>query len=180
MKHLGNELKKGGVYVSTQKQTVKPDYNALTGLIVVTIGAIYLLMTALTQRSSMGDPMAPLYFPLGLGSVLVILGVAQILRSDIQKSIESVKNIRNMGAKDKKITKMIAFTSLSGVVYALVFEHVGFVIATTVFMLSMLWLTNPKEWFRNSMIAIGFSICIYVLFTRALGIPLPQMPYVGL
>jgi len=124
--------------------------------------------------------MAPLYFPLGLGIMLVIFGVIQVLRSDIKKSIESLQKLKNMNTQDRKINGMIAYTCVSGVVYALIFEHAGFVISTLAFMFSMLMLTNKEKIKQNVIVSVVFSVSIYLLFTQALGIPLPKMPFVGL
>ncbi|GKT37943.1 Protein of unknown function DUF1468 like protein [Aduncisulcus paluster] len=123
--------------------------------------------------------MAPLYFPLGLGIMLVVFGVIQILRSDIKKSIESLKMIKDMGEGDKKVNGMIGYTCVAGIVYALIFEHAGFVISTYFFMTAMLTLTNKKKHGQNALVAVLFSVGIYLIFTRALGIPLPKMPFVG-
>ena len=166
--------------MTTKKQSFKPDYNALMGLVVAAFGLVYLIMTLTMKRSALGDPMAPLYFPLGLGIMLVIFGVIQVLRSDIKKSIESLQKLKNMNTQDRKINGMIAYTCVSGVVYALIFEHAGFVISTLAFMFSMLMLTNKEKIKQNVIVSVVFSVSIYLLFTQALGIPLPKMPFVGL
>ena len=84
-----------------------------------------------------------------------------------------------MDETDKKISGMIAYTCVSGVIYALLFEHAGFVISTYLFMMAMLSLTNKKKNVQNAIVAVVFSVGIYLIFTRALGIPLPKMPFVG-
>ncbi len=63
--------------VESQKASFKPDYNALMGFVVAAFGLVYLIMTFNLKRSAIGDPMAPLYFPLGLGSMLVVFGIIQ-------------------------------------------------------------------------------------------------------
>ncbi|WP_430883515.1 tripartite tricarboxylate transporter TctB family protein [Fusibacter sp. JL216-2] len=165
--------------VESQKASFKPDYNALMGFVVAAFGLVYLIMTFNLKRSAIGDPLAPLYFPIGLGSMLVIFGIVQVIRSDIKKSIESIKQLKNASDQDKQINHMIAYTCVAGVVYALVFEHLGFVLSTLGFMLAMLMLTDRKAVVKNIIIAVLFSVGIYLLFTNALGIPLPKMPYVG-
>ena len=165
--------------VESQKAAFKPDYNALMGFVVAAFGLVYLIMTFNLKRSAIGDPMAPLYFPLGLGSMLVIFGIIQILRSDIKKSIESIKQMQSASEHDRKINRMIAFTCVAGVVYAMVFEHLGFVLSTLGFMMAMLTLTDRKAYVKNFIVASVFSVSIYLLFTNALGIPLPEMPIVG-
>lgn len=165
--------------VESQKAAFKPDYNALMGFVVAAFGLVYLIMTFNLKRSSIGDPLAPLYFPIGLGGMLVIFGIIQILRSDIKKSIESIKQMKNASEHDSKINKMIAFTCAAGVGYAMVFEHLGFVLSTLGFMFAMLTLTDRKAYTKNLIVAVVFSVSIYLLFTNALGIPLPKMPIVG-
>jgi putative tricarboxylic transport membrane protein len=166
--------------LTTKKQTFKPDYNALMGFVVAAFGLVYLIMTLTMKRSAIGNPMAPLYFPLGLGIMLVVFGVIQILRRDIKKSIESLKHLKEMNESDKKISGMIAYTCVSGVLYGLLFEHLGFVISTYLFMTAMLSLTNKKKHVQNVIVSLCFSVGIYLIFTRALGIPLPKMPFIGI
>lgn len=149
------------------------------GFVVAAFGLVYLIMTLMMKRSAIGNPMAPLYFPLGLGIMLVVFGVIQVLRSDIKKSIESLRHLKAMDEQDKKISGMIAYTCVSGVVYALIFEHAGFVVSTYLFMTAMLSLTNKKKHVQNAVVSVLFSVGIYLVFTRALGIPLPKMPFTG-
>ncbi len=165
--------------VESQKTSFKPDYNALMGFVVAAFGLVYLIMTFNLKRSAIGDPMAPLYFPLGLGFMLLAFGVIQIFRSDIKMSIESIKQMKNASDHDKKISRMISATCVSGIIYALIFEHAGFVLSTLLFMFSMLTLTSRKDYKQNAIISVIFSLGIYLLFTRALGIPLPKMPFIG-
>lgn len=165
--------------VESQKASSQPDYNALMGLVVAAFGLVYLIMTFNLKRSAIGDPLAPLYFPLGLGSMLVVFGIIQVFRSDIKKSIETIKQMKNVSEHDKKINRMILSTCIAGVAYAAVFEHLGFVLSTLGFMFAMLTLTDRKAYRKNLIVAVVFSVSIYLLFTNALGIPLPEMPIVG-
>ena len=46
------------------------------------------------------------------------------------------------------------------------------------FMISMLIIVNgKKKWKVNIIIALAFSVGIYIIFSKLLGISLPQIPY---
>ena len=83
----------------------------------------------------------------------------------------------NTSDRDKEVSRMVLLTCVSAIVYALIFEVVGFVLATFMFMMSVLWITNGKKYVVNASVAAIFSVSIYALFNFALGIPLPGLPF---
>lgn len=153
--------------------------NQLTGIIVTVFGMIYGWMALRLPRAAYGDPLAPAIFPILLGIALVICGI-----------ILTVTEGRNPGAPtmDKKPlkghglshdTKLIIYTCAVTLIYAVIFNPLGYVLATLFFMNAMLFALNGKEqWKTNLVVSASFSVGIYLIFMKALGISLPMMPIV--
>lgn len=157
----------------------KLDFNAVTGLITIIIALFYGLMAYMLPRAVIGNPMAPSIYPLILAITLAILGMILFLKSDFRESIVSFKFLK-MKATKKDITnwKMIVKTCIGSLMYAAFFDYLGYVIATFIFLQIILWIVNGKEkWKINTIIALLFSVGIYIIFSKFLGIYLPQMPY---
>lgn len=152
----------------------KVDFNAVTGIVTTALGLIYMLMTYLMPRARMGNPMDPLYFPMALGLLMTGFGVVLFLRSDKEDMIKNLKDLKNMGGTEKKVSQMIFITCLCATLYAFIFEHLGFVISSTLFLLGILFMTNGKKIITNLIVSIVFSVGIFILFNHGLGIPLPK------
>jgi putative tricarboxylic transport membrane protein len=155
----------------------KVNFDAITGIVVTAFGLIYTLMSYLLPRAAIGNAFDPLYFPLGLGVLLTVVGVLLFVKSDKTVIREAVQSMFQKSEKDKEVSKMVWITCIAAVLYGLVFEHVGFIIATFGFMISILFLTNGKKYVTNILVATIFSVGIFALFNYALGIPLPGLPF---
>jgi putative tricarboxylic transport membrane protein len=61
--------------------------------------------------------------------------------------------------------------------YAAFFDKVGYVISTILFLEGELFLFNGlKNWKVNTMVSVIFSLVIYILFSKLLGVYLPMTP----
>ncbi len=158
----------------------KLNFDALVGIVVALGGLIYILAAYLLPRSTVGKPLSPSYFPFLLGGILVALGILLFLQSDMSKSMQSLKDLKNMSEKDKANSKLITITCVACIVYGVIFNTLGFVISTFIFIEFMLYLTNKKEMLKNTIVSLCFSIVIYILFSRFLGIILPPMPFLNI
>ena len=158
----------------------KTNFDALVGIVVALGGLIYLLAAYNLPRSTVGAPLSPSYFPFILGGILVILGILLFLQSNLAQSKESLKDIKNMGEKEKANSKLIAITCVACIAYGVIFNTLGFVVSTFIFIEFMLYLTNKKEMLKNSIVSLCFSIGIYILFSNFLGIILPPIPFLNI
>ncbi|MEK6264762.1 MAG: tripartite tricarboxylate transporter TctB family protein [Clostridium sp.] len=158
----------------------KLDFDALLGIVVTLFGLVYILAAYLLPRATIGKPLGPSKFPFLLGGILVALGILLFLRSDMSKTKEALNQLKKMSEKEKSNSKLIALTCVFCVIYALIFDSFGFVISTFIFLQGMLYLTNKKRIIQNSIVSICFSIGIYILFSKFLGIILPQIPFLNI
>ena len=156
--------------------------NLITGIAAVVLGVVYTLMSYLMPRASFGDPSGHIVFPLIVGFIMTTLGLVL--------SVVELRKLPNAKASDKvtlpktlsRYGKEIAFTIAASAVYALIFEHVGYVIATILYLGSILFLINQgkKSVATNVIVAVAFSVGVYALFAYVLGIQLPSMPFLDI
>jgi putative tricarboxylic transport membrane protein len=144
----------------------------MIGICAILFGAVYSLQAFQLPRATIGSPMAPVYFPLGLGVLMILLGLLLVIK-------EFVANNQAGAAKKKKemdpgYVKLIAGTSIFCVIYAMVLEHIGF-IPSTLFMLGgILFLVNGRQaWKINSVVTLVFTLGIWYVFNNVLAITLP-------
>ena len=154
-------------------------HNMLAGFFSFIFGTIYFLLTINTDRATVGNPLAPLVFPVIVAVGLIILGLYLIISEVLKKKMFERKQQR--GASEIYQLRLIIFTCISALLYALLFEKTGYVISTIIFIGSILFLLRGvKKWKSNCTIAFVFSVGIYVVFVNALGIPLPALPVIGI
>ncbi len=156
--------------------------NMITGIASIVIGAGYALMAYLLPRAPFGDPARHIVFPLIVGIGMVLLGLALTV-AEVRK-LPQVKESAKV-ALPKTLTrygKEIAITIVASAVYALIFERVGYVIATILYLGTILFLINhgKKSAATNIVVAVAFSVGIYALFAYVLGIQLPPLPFLDI
>jgi putative tricarboxylic transport membrane protein len=68
--------------------------------------------------------------------------------------------------------------ALAGVcfAYALLLQPLGYLIATPIFILAALRVLDQRNWGRNVIIALCFTIIAYLVFAMALGVRMPLGP----
>jgi len=142
----------------------------MTGIISIVLGVLYLFGMMQIENASIGHPHAPIYFPAVLGIGMVILGILQLIKD---------KKISITQYTTDKTIPMILKTAGIIIIYALLFVPAGYVISTMVFMFMMLYLFNGKDKMKRTVITtIVFSILVYVVFSKLLGVYLPVMPFI--
>ncbi len=155
------------------------NFQAMTGIAAVIIGIAYSIQAYHLPRATVGNPLAPMVFPLILGLLMLVCGIILLVKEGMKKK-EVTADQEKEKAKPKGLTrstKLIIFTCVSSVIYALLFERIGYVLSTLLFMSSILFALNGKEkWKTNIIVATCFSISIYVVFLKLLSISLPLMP----
>jgi putative tricarboxylic transport membrane protein len=158
----------------------KTNFDFLTGLITIVIGIVYGIMSYMLKRSPMGNPLSPSIFPLILASGMVLFGIILLLRSDMETTKRAFAKVKATAtANDKLSQKMIFATVAAAIVYALLLERAGYVIATFLFMGFILTITNGKKWVQNIITALVFSVVVYYVFSYLLGVILPKTPFLN-
>ena len=142
----------------------------MTGIISIVLGFTYLIALLNIPLASIGNPYAPLYFPATLGILMVLLGIILVLKN---KKIDLSKY------KNDNTLPMIFKTSIIIIIYTLLFNPLGYIFSTIIFMFMLLYLFNGKKNMKRTIIvSILFSVLIYVAFSKILGVYLPVMPFI--
>ena len=138
------------------------------------LGGVYTIATFMLPKAALGRPNEPKIFPAMLGILLIILGIILLIKEIYaQKATGEQSDKISFGKSEKQI----ALTIANGVLYALLFEPIGYVISTILFVLLELFIFDGfKVWKKGVIISVTFSVIIYVIFDRMLGIILPRSP----
>jgi putative tricarboxylic transport membrane protein len=153
-----------------------------TTMAFTVFGLLYTIAAIVMPKAAIGNPMAPKIFPLVLGIGLTVLGVlytlkeykiwqAEVAAGTIKKITPEKQEVEN------KTNKLIKLTAAAGIGYAAVFEHLGYVISTILFIgIVMFALNGKKKWKTCVIVSVVFSVVVYLIFSNLLAIPLPKIP----
>ncbi|MDF2594428.1 MAG: putative tricarboxylate transport protein TctB [Clostridia bacterium] len=145
------------------------------GIGVTMFGLTYIIGALGLPRAPVGDPFAPIVYPLLLGIFLTVCGVLQLVTGVIKQRKEQRQVSRKFEATP--VVKLIVISVFAAIGYALLFDALGYIISTCLFLGTTLFSLNGKEkWKTNILVAILFSISVYFLFSNLLAIPLPRIP----
>lgn len=161
-----------------ENNKVTPNWDAFTGLFGVGFGLIYGFMAYTMPRAAFGNPLDPIYFPLGIAAISILIGTLLLVKSNFKASILAYKALISEDEVKKGDRRRILYTCIISVGYALLFEHLGYVISTFMFMVSMLTITSGMQsWKRSVIVALLFSVGVYFVFSTLLSISLPPLPF---
>jgi putative tricarboxylic transport membrane protein len=151
-------------------------WNFLTGLFAVIIGVVYGWQAWTLPRAMFGDPIGHLIYPVILGITMTILGLILVVKELLAKGPKDPKDSPKFG-KLTRHGKEIGMAIGASIVYALVFEPIGYIFSTILYLGAVLFIVNGKaRVLRSVLVAVLFSVGVYVLFSVILGIQLPRMP----
>lgn len=144
----------------------------LSSIVTIMIGISYTIMTFLLPDASIGRASEPKIFPCILGIAFTILGFLLLIQEQFKNSKkESVEF--SLGNNGKKI----AITVVNSIFYAILFNIIGYVFSTIIFLeIELLIFGGIKALKISTIVAIVFSIIAYLIFNVFLGIYLPKSP----
>lgn len=135
---------------------------------VLTFGVIYTIAAWNLPRALVGNPFGPVYFPFGLGLLVTIIGFLMLLQSLKMRHEERAP--LKLGKSAFQILSTLALC----VVYALMFNRLGFLFSSFVFLSVLLILLNgPRKWLMSLTISILYTVGIWYLFEKVFLINLP-------
>ncbi len=138
----------------------------------VIAGAAVYIYTALQLPSARAgaDPVGPATFPYLIGAGL--LGSGFLLISEIRRNkrnVEADEEPRSPTRYWRQLAVVAGWTAL----YFYAFEPIGYLAATAIYLWPMLAYFNRGHWITNTVIAISFSLVVYVIFVKLLYVSLP-------
>lgn len=139
---------------------------------IVVLAAVYFYATSKIPSLEIGDPLGPKAFPNLLGIVLVITAVMLLLemwRDRGDKAKQSEITVVDRGTV-LVITGVVVWTGI----YLAFFELLGYVIATTIYLIGLMAYFHRGRWTTNVVTSVLFCVGSYVLFTKILGVNLAK------
>ena len=143
-------------------------FDRFAGIIFLLIGLLFVIESQRISESSYGSEVGPDIFPIGLGSILILLSARLLYETFRYEAV--IKNEESI--KYKKF--FIIF--ISAVLYAALLEPLGYVITTFLFLVIAFQTMERGKWLQTLVIASAFSFGVYYLFAEFLGGSLPGFP----
>ena len=138
---------------------------------IIVVAGVYFWATSQIPSLEIGDPLGPKAFPNLLGVVLVISGIMlliEILRA--RKTQEPA----SAAAVDRGVVLVIGGVVVWTALYFMVFEPLGYVIATSIYLLGLTAYFHRGRWMTNVLSSILFCVGSYILFNHLLGVNLAR------
>jgi putative tricarboxylic transport membrane protein len=139
------------------------------------LGATALAVAALMLAFGYGlqapfayEPVGPRAFPLLAAGVIAVCGIMLVL-------IPGEPDQAHQAGPGMAIAALSA--SLLG--YALLFQPLGFVISTTIFMVPIAMIFGAR-WWQGAVTGVVLGVASYLLFDRVLEVVLPVGPFGGI
>ncbi|HWI15013.1 MAG TPA: tripartite tricarboxylate transporter TctB family protein [Burkholderiales bacterium] len=140
---------------------------------IIVFAGLYLYATSQIPALEIGDPLGPKAFPRLLGAGLFITAVMllmEILR-DRRAGAAQQEPAEKRAVERGHYMVIAAVVVWTGIYYA-VFEHLGYMLATAIFLFVLMAYFHRNRWLTNGLTAVIFSVASYALFVKALGVTL--------
>jgi putative tricarboxylic transport membrane protein len=142
--------------------------------VLVLIGVAYMFGAFAIQVPRLGDPIGPRAFPFGIGVAFLCVTGALLLKSVFGR-------VRSASDAPGASSSVVSRHELLGVVmvaltvgYFIMFETVGYVLSTFVYLTILIVLLRPRGLGTNIAVAATFSSVSYLVFAKLLGVRLPD------
>ena len=124
------------------------------------------------------------FLPFLCGMALIILAISWRIQTMIFKSSVRVEPAEELlaaagevGAAPLRASRIkLCLAFLTTVIYALLFERIGFFLSTLLFMLGWQMVVERQRWLKAIMITILCAVAMYTLFKTLLHVELPSNP----
>ncbi|WP_138419571.1 tripartite tricarboxylate transporter TctB family protein [Aquibacillus sediminis] len=140
-------------------------------LVSLALSVGFLFFTLNMTKSRVGDPNGPLYFPAVVGIFLLIMSIIYFIQ-EWKKRSEAMEELR--GLVQGRTPLLIVSSLVLIFIYAFLFERIGFLFSTIIFLGGLLFVVNGREkWLQNLLISVIFSIITWYSFAELLNVSLP-------
>lgn len=137
------------------------------------LAAVYLYATEQLPSLEIGDPLGPKAFPRLLGAGLVLTAIVMVF--EMVRARKTASGTTASAAPDpaeRKGTLVVALAAVWTLLYFLVFETLGYVLATTLYLYPLMAYFNSGKRLMNGLTAVLFSLLSYLMFVKLLGVNL--------
>ncbi|MGE5524839.1 MAG: tripartite tricarboxylate transporter TctB family protein [Rhodospirillaceae bacterium] len=139
---------------------------------ILVFAGLYLYATAQIPALEIGDPLGPKAFPRLLGAGLILSAIMLFLEMLRARRSDSEENAHESTSEERGHYMVIAAVVVWTAVYYAVFEHLGYMLSTAVFLFVLMAYFHRNRWLTNALTSVIFSVASYALFVKALGVTL--------
>lgn len=144
-------------------------FDRYAGIVFLLLGAGIVAHSMTISQSVYGSAVGPRLFPLGLGSILILLSLRLIYETFKYKSEPKQK-------KETLDYKRFGIVLIALILYVLLFETLGYVICTFLFLFVAFQTMEKGKRIRSAIIAAVFSCGIYYVYVELMQGNLPGFP----
>lgn len=141
---------------------------------ILLLAGVYFYATEKLPSLEIGDPLGPKAFPRLLGIALVFTGVILLMEMIRGRKPAPASDVPSRGPADRGSVLIVGGVSVWTFLYFLVFEPLGYIIATTIFLTALTSYFNKGKWKANVLTSVLFSFGSYVMFVKVLGVNLAR------
>jgi putative tricarboxylic transport membrane protein len=143
-------------------------FDTIAGCVFLIVGMFFIVASTGISASSYGSKVGPNIFPTALGAILVLLSVIVIAQALRIKPAAKEKGQKNY----KRFAMVLSSTFL----YILLFEPLGYVISTFLYLVFVFQVMERKKPLYAILIAAFFSAAVYTVYVVVLQGTLPPFP----
>ncbi|MGZ8209816.1 MAG: tripartite tricarboxylate transporter TctB family protein [Burkholderiales bacterium] len=136
------------------------------------LAGIYFYATEQLPSLEIGDPLGPKAFPRLLGVGLVITAL-MLLVEIMRAKTKPARAVTQAEPTDPRVYWIIAGVVVWTFAYFLIFEPLGFLIATSIYLFGLMAYFHRGRWLSAFLTAVGFAVGAYFLF-KVLGVSLAR------
>lgn len=136
------------------------------------MAAVYFYATTLIPTLEIGDPLGPKAFPRLLGAFLLIAAGLLFLEMWKDRKQRAPQGSANAADLWRHLWVIVGVSVWTGIYY-LAFERLGYILATTVYLLALMAWFNRGKWVANGLTAVLFGVLSFLMFVK-LDVNLPR------
>ena len=144
------------------------------GLLMLVLGVVFLLVLIpqgiVEPKKVKYAALSPSYYPRFVAIALIALGLAVSVRSLLPRRVGDAA-IEQTAHPNAIVRTVIVFGILA--IYATVIPYLGFIVASTLVLITMLWLAGERRWYCLLPIAVLLPVLLYFFFLKVANVPIP-------
>mgnify|MGYP003394931894 CR=1 FL=1 len=133
---------------------------------ILVLAGVYFYSTEQLPTLQIGDPLGPKAFPRLLGVVRIISAILLFfeMRGASKKRASAPAKAAESAPAERSTYHVVAGVTVWTFLYFLVFERLGYVIATTIYLIALMAFFHRGKWITNVVTSVLFCGISYWLF----------------
>jgi len=138
----------------------------IIGVLMVLLGIVVLVLSQGLAQAKVG--LGPAGYPRAVAIIMLVLGLVMVI-STLAKGLS-----RMTWQPDRQAFLRVAGTVLISFVYLWLLNRIGFLFLTPFYLFALMWIFGYKNLKVAALASIGSAVVIYLLFTKAFMVFLPE------